>query len=78
MLVTADVLKKFGPNRREVNNQQAWNMSIMSFTAEVSNDERSREVNEEQRENIEPMLVTAEVSNDERSREVNEEQSMNI
>ena len=47
MMVTAEVLKKLGPKRREVNEVQPSNMRAISVTEDVSNDERSRVGREE-------------------------------
>ena len=44
MLVTAEVLKKFGPNRRLVMGESPLNVYNMPVTDEVSKEDRSREV----------------------------------
>ena len=73
MLVTSDVLKKFGPNSRLVKEVQPSNMLSIIVTVEVSNFESSRAVNEEQLQNMNLMLKTARVSKFDTSRAVNAE-----
>ena len=46
MLVTAEVLKKFGPKMREVKDEQPMNIKSMFVTAEVSKLDKSRDVKE--------------------------------
>ena len=75
MFFTAEVLKKLGPKRRAVNEEQPSNILAILLTAEVSNDERSRWVKDEHPENILSMKETNLMSNDERARRVKDEHS---
>lgn len=62
MLVTAEVLKKFGPNSRLVNEGQFWNIKSIMVTALVSKLDKSREVRDAHEPNMTLMLVTEVVS----------------
>ena len=77
MVVTDDVLKKFGPKRSDVSGLR-WNIDFILVTAEVSKLDKSMEVSLEQFPNIPSILVTAEVSKLDKSREVRAEHPANM
>ena len=62
MSVTADVLKKLGPNRRLVAEKQLPNMFAMSLTELVSKFDKSKDLICSQPKNMKRILVTALVS----------------
>ena len=78
MLLTLVVLKKFGPNRSDVREEQSLNIIIMFVTEEVSKLVKSSDVRDEHKKNIVCMFVTAEVSKLVKSSDVREEQLLNM